>query len=166
MTKPLFKEDADSASVIPLHDGVGATLKSLRQARRVTLTEASGRIKFSVRQIQALEAEEWSSLPTGVPLRGLVKNYARLLEADVDAIMTMLEAQTDSAVTPRVAINAVPTGGPTFVPGELPSGAEERGFPWGWFLIIVVVLAVAGFYAFDRGWIPASWLDFQWLKSL
>ncbi|MAK55720.1 MAG: hypothetical protein CML17_07750, partial [Pusillimonas sp.] len=104
MTKPLLKEDVESASVIPLREGIGSAFKTLRQSKRITLSEASGRIKFSTRQIQALENEEWEHLPTGVPLRGMVKNYARFLEADVDAMMVMLESQVSSAAPPRTSI--------------------------------------------------------------
>jgi cytoskeletal protein RodZ len=165
MTKPMLKEDTESASVIPLREGIGSAFKTLRQSKRITLSEASGRIKFSTRQIQALENEEWSMLPTGVPLRGLVKNYARFLEADVDAMMVMLESQVSSAAPPRSAIEPV-KGGAAFTPTDLPSQGEESGFPWGWLLIIVALLVVAGFYAVDQGWIPESWLAFEWFKSL
>ncbi|QIM49887.1 helix-turn-helix domain-containing protein [Pusillimonas sp. DMV24BSW_D] len=165
MTQPLLKEDAESASVIPLREGIGSAFKTLRQSKRITLSEASGRIKFSTRQIQALENEEWDILPTGVPLRGLVKNYARFLEADVDAMLVMLESQVASATPPRSAIEPA-KGGAAFTPTDLPSQAEGGGFPWVWFLIIVALLVVAGFYAVDQGWVPESWLAFEWLKSL
>jgi len=100
-----------------------------------------------------------------VPLRGLVKNYARFLEADVDAMLVMLESQVASATPPRSAIEPA-KGGAAFTPTDLPSQAEGGGFPWGWFLIIVALLVVAGFYAVDQGWVPESWLAFEWFKSL
>jgi hypothetical protein len=33
-------------------------------------------------------------------------------------------------------------------------------------IIILILLFVAGFYAIERGWVPDSWLVFDWLKSL
>ena len=163
MTPPLLKQQADDASVVNLRDGVGATLKALRQARRVTLSEVSTRLKYSARQLQALENEQWADLPSGLPLRGLVKNYARFLDADVDAIMTMLGNQTGEAATPKVNISPVNTG-PEFTPTDLPVQSESGGFSWVWFIVILLVIVAAAFYAIDRGWLPESWLVFEWLR--
>ncbi|OXR48489.1 MULTISPECIES: RodZ family helix-turn-helix domain-containing protein [unclassified Pusillimonas] len=164
MNQPLLKEEAQSGSVVNLRDGVGATLKTLRQARRVTLSEASARLKFSTRQLQALEAEQWADLPVGLPLRGMVKNYARFLEADVDAIMVMLGNQTGNAAVPKAGIAPI-EGGAAFTPSDLPVQHESRGFSWVWFVVILLVLAAAGFYAVDRGWVPEAWLTLEWFRS-
>jgi hypothetical protein len=51
-------------------------------------------------------------------------------------------------------------------PADLPLQAEPVHRPWGWLLIILILLFVAGFYAIERGWVPDSWLVFDWLKSL
>lgn len=163
MIQPLLKEGEASAEVVNLRDGVGSTLKTLRQTRRITLSDASARLKFSTRQLQALENEQWSDLPTGLPLRGMVKNYARFIEADVDAVMVMLENQTGNAAAPKVGIAPV-EGGHAFTPSNLPAQGESGGFSWVWFIVIVLVLVAAGFYAIDRGWVPEAWLAFDWLR--
>ena len=56
-----------------------------------SVDEVSSRIKFSARQIEALENEQWADLPSGVSLRGLIRNYARLLGADSQAIVESLD---------------------------------------------------------------------------
>ena len=73
--------------------GVGTTLRKLREARQLTPAEVSARLKFTSRQLEALENEQWDRLPGGMSLRGFVKNYGRYLEADVDALLTMLDNQ-------------------------------------------------------------------------
>ncbi|MFA5597362.1 MAG: helix-turn-helix transcriptional regulator [Pusillimonas sp.] len=163
MTQPLLKPQADDASVVNLRDGVGATLKALRLARHVTLADASARLKYSSRQLQALENEQWADLPSGLPLRGLIKNYARFLEADVDAVLVMLANQTGEVATPKIGISPV-NGGTEFTPADLPVHAEGGSFSWGWFLVILLVVVAAGFYAIDRGWLPESWMVFDWLR--
>jgi (E)-4-hydroxy-3-methylbut-2-enyl-diphosphate synthase len=70
---------------------IGSALRSLRQSKGWSLDEVSSRIKFSTKQIDALENEAWADLPTGVSLRGLVRNYARLLGADSQAIVDSLD---------------------------------------------------------------------------
>ena len=72
---------------------VGSALRTLRQSKGWSLDEVSSRIKFSTKQIEALENEAWADLPKGVSLRGLVRNYARLLGADSQAIVDSLDSQ-------------------------------------------------------------------------
>ena len=145
--------------------GVGPSLRELRLARACTLNEVSTRLKFSVRQLESLEAEEWDQLPGGQSLRGMVRNYARFLDADISAVLVMLEAQVSDAA----ALKPVPrsTSGSSLSSADLSLYADSRsGFSWLWILIIIVLLVVAGFYAIDRGWIPEEWLVFDWLKEL
>ncbi len=143
--------------------GIGPTLRALREAKHVSLADASSRLKFSVRQFEALEAERWERLPQGVSLRGFVKNYARFLDADVAALVTMLEHQVDGTGAKPTAIGeAQSLSGGT----DIPMRADSAPRAWGWLIIIVLILLVAGFYAIERGWIPDSWLVFDWLRSL
>lgn len=163
MTQPALKPGANDTSVVNLRNGVGATLKALRLSRHVTLSDASARLKYSARQLQALENEQWADLPVGMPLKGLVKNYARFLEADVDAMLAMLVSQTGGNDAPRLGLSPAQEGA-EFTPTDLSMHAEVRGFSWGWFIVIFLVVLAAGFYAVDRGWFPESWLIFDWLR--
>lgn len=144
-------------------EGIGPTLRRLREAQRLTPADVSMRLKFSRRQLDALENEEWHELPRGMSLRGFVKNYARYLDADVDALLTMLDNQVGRPQSAFVAVNQSPGLSKA---ADLNSGDDGAGRPWGWLIIILIFVFVAGFYAIDRGWIPDSWLIFDWLKSL
>jgi cytoskeletal protein RodZ len=142
--------------------GIGATLRALREAKRVSFAEASGRLKFSSRQLEALENEQWDRLPTGVSLRGLVKNYGRYLGADEGALVTMLDNQVGpTGVKPISVVDAPPLAG-----ADIPVKTDTAPRSWGWLLIILVLLIIVGFYAVDRGWVPDSWLVFDWLRAL
>lgn len=164
MNQPLLKQE--SLPETPLADisavqGVGAALRQLREARRLSISDVSARVKFSGRQIEALENERWNELPRGVSLRGMVKNYARFLEADAKALLVMLDNQVgNTAPQPTVAPRQRPEQ------ADLAIHAEPVHRPWGWMLVIIVLVFVAGFYAVESGWIPESWLVFDWLKSL
>lgn len=162
MTQPLLKE-ARLEIVAPASapEGVGAALRGLREAKRLSPGEVSARLKFTSRQLDALETEQWDRLPTGVSLRGFVKNYGRFLEADVDALLTMLDNQVGPTAAKPAAISRVDSLGPA----DTQQG-EQVHRPWGWLVVILVLLFVAGFYAIERGWVPDSWLVFDWLKAL
>jgi cytoskeletal protein RodZ len=163
MTLPLLKDvepEFDSANAGT--SGIGATLRTLREARGVSPAAAADRLKFTVRQVDALESEKWDDLPAGAPLRGFIRNYARFLEADADALLSMLDTQEGFSGTRHAAMSI----GGSLSPRQLPMQGEPAQRPWGWFVIIVLLLLVAGFYAVERGWVPDSWLIFDWLKSL
>ncbi|HUH58449.1 MAG TPA: helix-turn-helix domain-containing protein [Candidimonas sp.] len=163
MSQALRKEETrpDTTEAAALR-GIGPSLRSLREAKRLTVAEVSIRLKFTNRQVNALESEQWDQLPSGISLRGFVKNYGRYLEADTDALLVMLDNQVGSTAPKPIAIARAGSLGPA----DLPAQAEPTHRPWGWFIVILIVLFVAGFYAIDRGWIPDSWLVFDWLKSL
>lgn len=142
--------------------GLGATLRYLRESKSLSLAAVSTRLKFSSRQIEALEAEDWQVLPSGLPLRGMVKNYARMLDADVDALTSMLDAATPQASLARQALVSSRTVQPI---GAMHEERSSRG-GWGWLFIVLVLVLVAFFYALDRGWLPESWQIADWFKGV
>ncbi len=163
MTQPLLKEEALPESPAGMAAmGVGATLRHLREAKGYSPAEVSARLKFSTRQLEALETEQWDRLPGGMSLRGFVKNYGRFLDADVDALLVMLDGQVGNTAPKPVSISSANSLGPA----DLSIQGEPVHRPWGWIIVILILLFVAGFYAIERGWVPDSWLIFDWLKSL
>lgn len=167
MNKPLLRAVSSNPQPVVEPDasmGVGASLRALREARGHSISDVSARLKYSVRQLQALEGEEWQHLPDGFLLRGLVKNYARFLETDTEALLVMLDNQVGTRPPTIVTAASRRSSGNTDVP--LHSEPGPRSWSWGWLLVIVALLVVAGVYAIDRGWIPDSWLIFDWLKAL
>ena len=72
--------------------GVGQQLRSAREARNITLAEAAQSLKLAPRQVAAIESEDWASLPGNTMIRGFVRNYARVLNLDADALMRALDA--------------------------------------------------------------------------
>src|SRR5690606_2281929 len=135
----------------------------LREAMMSSPGDVSARLKSSGRQLEALETGQWDRLPGGMSLRGFVRNYARYLEADVEALLTMLDNQVGTApVAKPAALGNTQSLGPS----DLPLQGEPANRPWGWFFVILILLFVAGFYALDRGGSPDSWLLFDVLKSL
>lgn len=157
-----LSKDTELAQADDGPQGLGATLKALREARRLSLAEVSSRLKYSARQLEALEAARWDVLPSGVSLRGLVKNYGRLLEADIDALMSMLENEVGAFSTKPVVLATASLS--TSDLNMQPEGGSRSS--WGWLIVILVLLVAAGIYAIDRGWVPDSWLVFDWLKQL
>lgn len=58
----------------------------------MSVADAAQSLKLGPRQVEALEAEDWSALPGTTMIRGFVRNYARLLNLDSDELMRELDA--------------------------------------------------------------------------
>lgn len=91
------QEGQAPAAGSPSSSSVGRELARLREARGWSQEYVSDRLKFAVRQIRALENERWTELPQGMPLRGFVRNYARLLDADPAPMLQALSPQLQVA---------------------------------------------------------------------
>ncbi|WP_454694027.1 helix-turn-helix domain-containing protein [Achromobacter aegrifaciens] len=143
--------------------GIGSALRALRQSKGWSLDEVSSRIKFSTKQIEALENEQWANLPTGVSLRGLVRNYARLLGADSQAIVDSLDPK--ARVTGPVKLSPGALHSAHSIPQSSADDDRSSSTSWGWLIAIVLVLAAGVAYAFWQGWLPQHWLPSDWLPK-
>ncbi|NDV12198.1 RodZ domain-containing protein [Crenobacter caeni] len=83
--------------------GVGAQLRAAREARQLGLGDVAERLKLSVRQLEAIERDDFAALPGATFVRGFVRNYARFLEIDPAPLMHAL----DQAFPPQPAENAI-----------------------------------------------------------
>lgn len=76
---------------------VGEQLRAAREASHLSVDEVASALKFSPRQIEALEADDFASLPGSTIVRGFIRNYARFLKIDPEGLLLQLEAVMPSA---------------------------------------------------------------------
>lgn len=76
---------------------VGDQLRTAREAARISLDEVAQALKFSPRQIESLEADDYAVLPGVTIVRGFVRSYARFLKLDADALLPQLDAAMPNA---------------------------------------------------------------------
>ncbi|MDD5058191.1 MAG: DUF4115 domain-containing protein [Sideroxydans sp.] len=87
----------DALSLTPATGpSVGATLRAAREEQGMKIVDVADRIKFSVRQIEALEADDLSHLPQGAFLRGFIRSYARALHLDESALLTVMPVKSEA----------------------------------------------------------------------
>jgi len=77
----------DSAAQSP---SVGQLLREGRERAGLSVEEVVGKIKLASRQIEALEADDFQSLPETAFVRGFVRSYAKLLEIDAQPLLDAL----------------------------------------------------------------------------
>lgn len=74
--------DAQAAS-LPL----GEVLSAARIAKKLTQQDVSEKLRYSVKQIDALENNKFDVLPDAMITRGFIRNYAKLLEIDAEPLL-------------------------------------------------------------------------------
>lgn len=73
---------------------VGETLARARGALGLSVADVAQQLKFGIRQIEALEAGRFESLPGGTFARGMVRAYARLLRLDPETLVARVAPTT------------------------------------------------------------------------
>lgn len=128
------------AETTPEHAPVGAELRRARESRQLSVNEVANALKISVRQVEALEADQWERLPGRTFVRGFVRNYARYLRLDGEGLLARL-AQNETPETPRIEV-------PHEVEAELPQpgrGHRRDLFAMG-VAVGMVGLAIAAYF--------------------
>ena len=69
----------------------GSVLRHAREARGQSIADVAQVIRFSPHQIDALERDDYASLPGATSVRGMVRNYARFLKLDATPLLAQLE---------------------------------------------------------------------------
>lgn len=72
---------------------VGVVLLAARKAKSLTQQDVSNTLRFSIKQIDALEHDDFSVLPDAMITRGFIRNYARLLGLDAEPLLVSYKAQ-------------------------------------------------------------------------
>lgn len=69
----------------------GVVLRRAREQSGQSIADVVQVIRFSARQIEALERDDYASLPGSTAVRGLVRNYAKFLKLDAAPLLAQLD---------------------------------------------------------------------------
>lgn len=121
---------------------LGTRLREAREASGHSIADVVQVIRFSAHQIEALERDEYASLPGPTSVRGLVRNYAKFLKLDAAPLIAMLE--------PAVPVPEADVRPPTNMgEAEQPGMAERMPSRLIGAVLGALVLIAAGYWYFD-----------------
>ncbi len=80
---------------------VGELLRSMREAKKLTLTDVHQDTKMSLPVLRALEQDDFSAFESEIYLKGFLKNYAKYLGIDADQAVRILEGQRGGVAAAR-----------------------------------------------------------------
>ena len=92
--------DAEVIGFTPL----GEVFCSARNAKKLALKDVSNNLRLSVKQIEALENNDFSSLPPAMITRGFIRNYARLLELDAEPLLASYRIRIPDATPNTLSV--------------------------------------------------------------
>lgn len=78
----------------------GRTLSAAREARGLTVAQIAESLRFKPRQIEALENDDYAMLPGATVVRGMVRNYSRLVGLDAEPLLAQLRDRLTSKQGP------------------------------------------------------------------
>jgi len=117
----------------------GSILRRAREARGQSIADVVQVIRFSAHQIEALERDDYASLPGATSVRGLVRSYAKYLKLDAAPLLAQLEPAVPVAEADvRPPANMGEAEQPTLVE-RVPRGVIAAG-------LAIVLLVLAGYW--------------------
>lgn len=74
-----------------MQQSVGQLLQAARLVRGLSIEDVARHLRLSVRQVTALEEDDYAKLSGGTFLRGFVRNYAKLVQLDATPLLLLLQ---------------------------------------------------------------------------
>lgn len=88
MVQPMAgQETAAEQPVSEYRSRCGGALRTHREKQGMSVQMVASRLRLSVKQIEALEADDFDALPEATIARGFIRNYAKLLEINVEPLL-------------------------------------------------------------------------------
>lgn len=114
-------------------DTLGSALAAARRARGKSLTEAEAATRIRAKMLEALERDEYDTLPSPAYVRGYIISYAKFLELDPQPLLKQYSDETGHRTNReqmRLPEQVVPTR------------ERQHAVPWGTALAIAGIVAL------------------------
>jgi cytoskeleton protein RodZ len=150
----MSSEWAEQPATPDNHGVPGRTLAAQREAMGWTVEQVADQLKLAVRQVVALEAGDYASLPGPAVVRGFVRAYAKIVKLDPVPLVAMiaLEAPGPTDATGTTLRRDKPT---SFSEVRFPTHGKRAPLPLVPIAAVLVVIAAAA-AAWHFGLLPGA----------
>src|SRR5690606_34376461 len=121
--QPAISEAADSGP----YEGVGHSLKVVRERRGLALADVSARLRIRRPYLEAIETGAFSDLPGAVYISGFLRQYAEFLGLDAEQVLKTYQDEADAPLQ-RTVLN-------------FPMPRPEERTPRLWLVVGALVIA-------------------------
>ena len=137
----------EAPAAAPQQLSPGVALARRRLERGLSLEDVAQHLKFGVRQITALEEDDFSKLPGATFVRGMIRSYAKLLDMDAAPLLQELgRREIPAPATVYLRTTRIP----------FPDGAKRSTRVYAALSVLVVLAALAVAYEWQTGSAPWS----------
>lgn len=113
-------------------ESVGAKLARARQALDMSVADVAHALRLGIKQVEALEADDYEKLPGRTFVRGFLRNYARLVNMDPERLMVEYFPVPQETETQHIQ-----------APSQQITFSEHHRKPWmKWLLGSIVAVAL------------------------
>jgi cytoskeleton protein RodZ len=142
MSETMMSADRPDTPVTPDPTGIpGKTLAAQREAMGWTVEQVADQLKLAVRQVVALEAGDYASLPSPAVTRGFVRAYAKIVKLDPVPLVAQIDLGSTSMNTGSAPHRERPA---SFSEVRFPSHGKRSSLPLGMIAGAVGVVVIAG----------------------
>lgn len=140
-----MSEEVQLAEELPVR-GPGSRLREAREACKLTLEQAAAQLRMQVRILQALENDDYSSLPGSTFVQGYLRSYSRLLGLPEENILGL--AHSSSFKEPTLVS--------TIAEGKAEVSSSDLPFRLMTLLVLVVMVIGVGWWLSQRELAPEA----------
>ena len=125
----------------------GRTLAKLRAERNLSIADVAQRLKYGVRQIEALESDDFQKLPGTTFVRGMIRSYAKLLDGNPAELLLELDRRR---VPDQVTVD--------FRTAQIPFPDGNRRSTRVYAVLSILLVLAAGVVAYEWQFGAFSWV--------
>ncbi len=134
---PDKSENQEEASALVA--GPGRRLREAREARRLSIEQVATQLRMQARIIEALEGDDYSSLPGKTFVQGYLRSYSRLLGLPEESVVALASNNSEE---PKLVS--------TITEGKLEATSSDLPMRMTSFLILIIVVVGMGWWLSQR----------------
>lgn len=100
---------ANEADTSDSSDSVGVLLRMAREKAGLSAGDVASRLRMGIKQVRALEQDDYATLPTGTFLRGFVRNFAKEVGVVPEVALRLLGETHHAAAAINASAIVVPS---------------------------------------------------------
>lgn len=130
MTEQLNVQQGQSNPAAIQPDVLGQLLKAGREAKEMTQQDISNSLRYSIRQIDALENHRFDELPDAMMTRGFIRSYAKLVDIDAEPLLAIYRKATGADEDKVISIKS----------SMPPVALSKESLPWIKYILASIVV--------------------------
>lgn len=127
---------------------LGGRLAVAREDKQLTQQDVSNTLRLSLKQVADLENSDFAALPEPMVTRGFIRNYARLLDLDVEPLLEIYRAQVPDRLPDTILVQSS-------MHFELPTKGNHLWFKYVLGTVVLLVFTLLWFAYMPKSEKPA-----------